>query len=197
MKAKNKPLKASSSLLSRKKFPGKNWFPQVVRFLACAAVVSHLCFAAGPKDARETIQELMTLPETHLSVEAWRAISPNAPAIIISIFKEEKSLEKKVRLINALSNYDDPGATDFLKDQAMNNRQLEIKRASIRSIAISQGLNQKNFLEKFLKNPDAETRYETAKAFQSMHDVDAERILNEYLKREKTGWIVKRIKSEN
>src|SRR5690606_22072854 len=86
----------------------------------------------------------------------WRALGPETPDVILSLYPETRNVNHRVRLVQALTWFPEhDGAARFLKEQAeakANNPVL--RRAAVKSVAISRGEREVEFLSKFLKEED-------------------------------------------
>jgi hypothetical protein len=68
-----------------------------------------------------------------------------------------------------------------------------LQNAAIRSIAISQGMKEQEFLTQSLNHPDPIVRAETAKSISEIKDPKADKLVGQYLTQEKTSWVVKKV----
>jgi hypothetical protein len=126
--------------------------------------------------------------------EWWQSLGRNSSKIIISIYKTDHSTYHQIRLINALAWFDEPGVVDFLKEQAVHHSNPIVKREALRSIGLSQGLKEKEFLQQGLESSDPHTRVATARLFKDFKDPAADQLLGNFLNHEKTDWVVTKVR---
>jgi HEAT repeat protein len=150
-------------------------------------------YGQDARDIRETVRSIISKPTVHLSVEAWRAMGPDTASVIISLFPETQPALQKIRLLEAAANFDDDSTTAFLKDTIDRNKNGVFRRIAIRSLGIAQGLKEREYLSRCLKDPDANIRFAAAQSFQNMHEVEADKVLKVYLAKEKAPWIAKKL----
>lgn len=128
--------------------------------------------------------------------EWWRGLGPNAPGVILSMSEKESRIYHRVRLVDALAWFpDDARAVEFLKRQAETTDEDAIRQAAVKSVGISQGAAELDFLSKQLAHPDPQTRLAAAQGLQRSEDPRARKALERYLSQEKADWIVRKLRS--
>jgi HEAT repeat protein len=63
-----------------------------------------------------------------------------------------------MRLIQGLGWFNDSAGVDFIKQQAQSSLEGPVRNAAIRTIGITQGVNEIEFLSKFLSDPNPQIR---------------------------------------
>lgn len=159
-------------------------------------------FAFAPDAFTKTDQETeqaieAVLAERHPTDTAqwWRELGTNTPKIILKMIENTQETYRRLRLVEALAWFEeDSQAVEFLKQEADRTQEDVIRNASIKSVGLSQGVKELEFISKFLKHPDPQTRFAAAGALQGMKDPKAQARLEHYLKEEKATWITERLK---
>jgi hypothetical protein len=98
----------------------------------------------------------------------WRGLGPRAPSVMMSLYQSSGSIYHRIRLIEALRWFTSPEVSDFLKHEAERNPNPVIQETAIRSLGVSQGLKEKDFLEKSLQNKNPRTRAAAAQALSAL-----------------------------
>jgi hypothetical protein len=122
--------------------------------------------------------------------EFWTELGANAPDIIIQKYLKSDNPYHRTRLLAGLGFFpDNSRAVDFLKEQAESTNEVIIRNSAIRSIAYSQGVNELEFLSRFLKSDDAQTRLATAQALQKIKNPRARALIDGLMQSENNPWI--------
>lgn len=122
--------------------------------------------------------------------EFWTDLGPTAPDNIIQKYLKSDNPYHKTRLLAGLGFFpENSKATEFLKEQAEETKDSVIRNTAIRSIAHSQGVNEFDFLSRFLKSEDPQTRLATAQALQKMNDPRAKALVDTFMQAEGNSWI--------
>jgi hypothetical protein len=128
--------------------------------------------------------------------EFWTGLGPTAPDVIIQKYVKADNSYHKTRLLAGLGFFpENSKAVDFLKEQAESSDDSIVRNTAIRSIAHSQGAGEIDFLSRFLKSEDLQTRLATAKALRSIKDSRAKSVLENFLKSEGNSWIKDQLKN--
>ncbi|MGZ3686969.1 MAG: HEAT repeat domain-containing protein [Bdellovibrionota bacterium] len=125
----------------------------------------------------------------------WKALGPGAPRVLIDLFNAENQTYNRLRLLHGLAWFDDPVATQFLKEQAKTAENGVYRQAAIRTLGISQGDKELDFIASFLKNSDPQTRLAAAETLQKINTPASNGRLSDYLKDEPAPWIVTRLQN--
>jgi hypothetical protein len=128
------------------------------------------------------------------SADWWKERGPTAPRVITSLYTAETNTHTKLRLLGALSYFDDAETVGFLKKEAKETTNSVVRQTAIRALVQSQGMKESEFVTGFLQNPDPRTRLATAEALQRLGDAGAQQTVDNYLKTEKETWVVERVK---
>lgn len=153
----------------------------------------HEAFARSSAEIEAMIEDV--LAERHPTDQPnwWRALGANAPQIIIGMYENSSHTYQRLRLLQGLGAFDTPEAGQFLKRQAEEATDDVIRNTSIRSVGNSQGAKETEFIAKFLKNTDPQTRYAAAETLRRLNDARANEVLEQYLKTEKLPWISQKL----
>lgn|GEM_PF-1684200 len=150
-------------------------------------------FARSSAEIEQMVEEVLAERHPTDQREWWRSLGASAPQVIIGMYENSSHTYQRLRLLQGLGAFDTPEAVQFLKRQAEEATDDVIRNASIRSIGISQGTKEIEFIAKFLKNSDPQTRYAAAEALRRLNDAKANEILDQYLKTEKLPWISQKL----
>jgi len=176
---------------------GNRW--RVVVILALAfllAPLSGLPAAKSEAEIEAAVREVLLERHPKVDPSWWRELGPSAPTVIIRMAEEAQRLPERVRLVQALGYFDDPLAIEYLKKQAQESDQDVIRTASVRTVGSSQGAKEVEFVSRFLRHPDAQTRLAAAESLSAIADPQAKEILRKYFAEEKTSWIVAKVKDQ-
>lgn len=140
------------------------------------------------------------LSERHPSDDSqdWKSLGKNAPKVILKLIRKEEKVYRRIRLIQALAWFEDPEAVEFLKDTIQNSENRMFRDKAIQTYALSQGERSIGLIRPFLEAQNEHTRLLVARVFQSLAQSgseDAKKILADYEKKEKTPWVLARLKS--
>ena len=125
-----------------------------------------LCWALTDLEIRNEIQGVLKIRHPSESAIWWKSLGPHAPNVIISLYQESQNIYHRVRLIDALSWYDDPGAIEFLKNEAETQKNHVIQAAAVRAIGTSQGVKEREYLSDSLQNESLQVRKEAFRHLQ-------------------------------
>lgn len=156
-------------------------------------LISTVSLALTDSEIEEKIQDTLSQIHPTDTPEWWRALGAKAPKIIIEMQKKVNTTYQKLRLVEALAWFEgDKDAKEFLKNE-VNNEEDVIRNAAIKSLGRSQGASEVSTISKFLKHRDPQTRVAAAETLRAIEDPEAKKVFSEYLKEEKSTWIVNRI----
>ncbi len=169
--------------------------------LIFAAVV--LCFSLNPTgeaysktdfEIDEEIQNVVSQRHPKDTPEWWRGLGPTAPRVMIALYEKSDQTYVRLRLVEGLAYFsEDSKAVEFLKQQADLTSDDVIRNSAIRSVGISQGAKEIDFVSKYLHHTDAQTRLMAAQTIQGINDPQVKTLLEQYKKEEKAKWIIDRL----
>ena len=178
----------------------------LVRLLLLGSFLfTHVAIAAkSDTEIERLVKDEIKVRHPREEPEWWRGLGVNTPKIIIRLYKEEKQISHQMRLMQALSWFDTPEATEFLKEEAQRTDLKVIRTAAIRTIVNSQGVKELDFVSEFLSHAEVQTRLEAAKGIKRMGlEVASEKtkkkidkILDRYEYDEKEAWVIQRLHSQ-
>ncbi len=125
--------------------------------------------------------------------EKWRALGPGASHEMIRLFSHVQKKTKQLEILQGLGALNEPEGVAFLKQEAKNDENKVARLTAIRALGRAQGVQAKDFVASFLKDPDPQTRFAAAETLKKMNDPAAQKILERYESHEKTKWIVERL----
>ena len=169
------------------------WFLWVV--VGCSFCVAP-ALALTDGEVRESIQTVLSTRHPQENADYWRSLGPNAPDVIIALYKEEKNVFKKVRLIDALAWYDSANATYFLKQESENSANQVLQRSALRALAIAQGSREEEFLSHELDKSSPSTRVSVGKALRRRGASERE-VAKRLVQREKNEWVKQQLDEED
>src|SRR4051812_7827796 len=105
----------------------------------------YFSFGQGPK-VKESIRAAIRQTNTAPTPDWWKSLGPSAPTAMMELYKEDKNIHHRVRLLEGLSNFDSPESTAFLKAEASGTKNAVVRNSAIRSVAQSQGMKEESFL---------------------------------------------------
>jgi hypothetical protein len=150
-------------------------------------------WASSDEEIRNAIQVILKSRHPTENGEWWSSLGPNAPKIIMDLYSTDKSIYHKVRLMDALAWFDDAAAANFMKKEGQNQTNQVLKNSAINSLIRAQGLKEKDFISKVLKDRNPHTRETAAMALIDLEDPKAGALVESYLKKEKVPWIASKI----
>ena len=124
----------------------------------------------------------------------WKSLGDNAAGIIIGMYNAESNTFHRIRLLQGLGWMDSQQAVDFVEQQAQKTDLDTLRNAAIRALARGQGAKELDFVSKYLKSEDPQTRLAAAESLHAIQDPRAKAMYDSYLKEEKTPWIVDKLK---
>ena len=155
--------------------------------------------SAAAKSAAEIQEDIeMVLKQRHPTDTGdwWKGLGPNAPSVIMKMYEDSEHIYHRIRLLQGLGWFDDPASVEFIKQQAQSTPDDVIRNAAIKSVGISQGAKEEEFIAKFLKHSDPQTRLAAAETLKRINDAQARAILEKYMAEEKAQWILQRLRNE-
>lgn len=181
-------------------------FLMFLLFLSPAALLTAeapwipLAVAEAPRSEEEIeaqIQDVLMQRHPTDTAEWWRSLGPSTPKVVIRMYEKSSNAYHRLRLIQALGWFpEDAAAVDFLKSQAESTDESVVRLTAIKALGVSQGAKETEFIAKYLRHSDPQTRMAAALALQKMGDARAASIVDQYMKEEKASWIVSRLKGE-
>lgn len=153
------------------------------------------------EQVHQAIEDKLSERHPRDSANAWLALGPNAVPVIISMYGSTDYISHRVRLAQALGYFDDPRAADFLEKLAQSSGEDVVVNSSLRALGNSpRALGEEDFVSKFLKSDDPQTRLAAAEALnravEKWGDAHAKDLIAAYLLQESQSWIVARVKGE-
>ncbi|HTL12094.1 MAG TPA: HEAT repeat domain-containing protein [Bdellovibrionota bacterium] len=172
----------------------------VIPLLAALTALSSAALAADASQIQATVTALIT--NRHPSPEdvgVWKGLGPQAPAVIMDMYRQARDIEARERLLQGLGWYDSPEVADFLKQAAAGTDEGVIRNASLGALGRSAGEGALDFEAGFLNHADPDTRFAAAEAVLALELGGSDRakaLLADYESRERTGWIKRRIEKD-
>jgi hypothetical protein len=123
----------------------------------------------------------------------WQGLGENAPGVLIGMYTSETNIYHRIRIVQGLGWMDSPEAVSFVEQQAQDTDTDVIRNAAIRALGNGQGAKEEDFISKFLKNPDPQTRLAAAESLQKIKDPRAQDLVAAYMKEEKTPWLLDKL----
>jgi hypothetical protein len=124
-------------------------------------------------ELEQAIQDVIIQRHPTDTPEWWRELGPEAPRVIIGMAEKAPRLYQRLRLVEALGWFDDQRAVEYLKRQADSASNGVIRNAAVKAIGNSQGAKELEFVSKFLKHSDPQTRKAAA---QAVHKINAPKL---------------------
>lgn len=180
----------------------------VNKILICIVFMSTLVIAnsaiSGSKftesEIRQKITNILSQRDPVDTPDWWRSLGPEATNVIISMHKTSRNTYHKIRLLQALAWFDDPVAAEYIKEQIRTSDNNVIKGAGIKTLGISQGEKELDYITNYLNDQDQQLRYAAAQTLKRMmqdyKSQKASMALDEYKKKEKTSWIIDKLNHE-
>jgi hypothetical protein len=146
---------------------------------------------------RAKIQIVLKNRHPNETADFWRNLGPSSQVVpvITSMYQDNNNIYEKIRLMDALAWFNEPSATQFMKEEAENNSNRVIRSSAIRSVGLSQGTKEHDFFRKILKNSDPHIRAVAAEALIRMNDSKSDQIVDDAIKKEKIEWVTAKVKS--
>lgn len=179
----------------------RSWLA-LVAIWGAALAPSSLHAARSAAEIRSAIEATLAQRHPTDTPEWWKGLGPEAVPVIIAMAQSTKTAYHRVRLVEALRNFDDPAALAYLKQEAENpskeGGQEIVRNTAIKSVAQSQGAKETDFLSKFLAHAAPQTRLDAAVSLKEIAEgspearAKIEPRLKEFESKEKTEWVLKR-----
>lgn len=156
----------------------------------------------SPDQIKKAVEEAISQRHPKDTPEWWQGLGPQAPAVILEMAKETTHTYRRLRLLQALAFYDDSAARDYLKQTAESTDNSVFRGAAVKSYGLVTGLSPAGadveFLEKFAKHPDPQTRMAAALALKRAaagraRSAEASKALERFQASESQAWIRKRV----
>jgi hypothetical protein len=166
--------------------------------LLLALLLCSTAWSASDAEIERSIDVVLSQRHPKETAAWWRNLGPTAPRVMISIHRKTDDTFRKVRLTEALGWFpESPEALAYLKELAIDSSSDDVVRtAAVRGVARAKGAEELDFLAGFLKHADPQTRLAAAESIRKLDDPRARERLDDYLKTEKAGWLVARVKGE-
>jgi hypothetical protein len=164
--------------------------------LLAALLLGPVAHALTEAEIREQVTAVISQRHPKDSPDWWRGLGPQAPRILIRMHDETDRASHKLRLLQGLAWFDDPAATDFLKQQARSSSNAVTRAASVRTLGLSQGEKELPFLVEMLKDADPDIRFAAAEAVSRVSGPKAQGALEKYRAEEKVPWVLSKLKGE-
>lgn len=155
---------------------------------------AEVSFAKTPDEIRGAIEAILTHRHPKDDAKWWRELGPEAPAVIISMYRSSEEIYERLRLLQGLAWFEDSRAIEFIKEQAQKSQESSIRNAALRTLGISQGAKEIEFVAKYLDHSDPQTRIAAAETLQAMNHSQSQKVLEAYYPREPLPWVVSRSK---
>ncbi len=160
--------------------------------LSCLLLLSSFALAT-PETIRDWVNETVRQRHPLDKPEDWRKLGPEAPGVIMELYRTSKSTYHQLRLLQGLAWFHDPAALAFLKEVAEKSDQKSVLRAAaVRSVGSSAGEAEAEFLQRFLENDDPDTRVAAALSLRGLKGAEAQASLDAFRKRERLPWVLQK-----
>ena len=162
-------------------------------------VLPNQLYAKTDAEIEEAIRGVISERHPKDTADWWHALGPSTPKIILAMYEKSSQTYTKLRLIEALAWFsDDAASVEFLKQEADQTEEDVLRNAAVKSVGVSQGSKETEFVSKYLHHSDLQTRLVAAQTLQgiaqnSKSDARAKAVLDQYMREEKTPWILDRL----
>jgi len=163
-----------------------------VLFLFLASLTA-VASAATDGEIKNQIEGVLAQHHPQYRPSFWQGLGPSAPHVMIGMYQESESILEKTQLLVGLGGFSTPEVEEFLKAQASSSPDDVIRNGSLRSLGVSQGARDEDFVAGFLKNPDSQTRLAAAEVLQKIGDSRSRGYLDEWKASEKAPGLVSRV----
>lgn len=153
-----------------------------------------LAFAKTEAEIEQAIQDVLSQRHPEDTPAWWRSLGKDAPTVIIRMYEKSTDIYHKLRLVQALAWFDDPQSVEFVKTQATSTEFGVVRNAAVKTVGISKGAEEIEFISKFLSHNDIQTRVAAAEALKRMGDARADAKVNAYLEKEKAPWVGQKLR---
>lgn len=165
-------------------------------FLSLSLSLSSSAWSKTEAEIEQAIQDVLAQRHPEDTPDWWRSLGRETPTIIIRMFEKSTDVYHKLRLVQALAWFDEPQAVDFVKTQAQSTEYGVIRNAAVKTVGVSRGKEEIDFISKFLSHSDIQTRFAAAEALKRIGDPMAEAKVNDYLQKEKAPWVAQKLKGQ-
>jgi hypothetical protein len=170
--------------------------------LAFAAVLSiswmNFSFAQSGNNSELEARILEMIHQVHPTdtVTDWQSLGEQAPEAIISLYAQSSRTYEKIRLLGGLAWFpENSHAVEFLKQKAQKDSNVNVQEMAIRSLGISQGTKEIDFLTEKLSHENPRIRATSGLALCNQSDAQSQALLDRFLNEEKVNWVVKKVGS--
>lgn len=141
--------------------------------------------AANQAKIRDQIETVIKQMHPNDTARWWRKLGAEAPAVMIKMYQERQVIHEKIRLVEALGWYKGQEVTDFLKNVYETETNAVIKKAAVRSIAVSEGGRQGRFLKNALNGSNRHEKIRIARILDNAGDEDSAQLVDKMMEEEK------------
>ncbi|MBY0469593.1 HEAT repeat domain-containing protein [bacterium] len=152
-------------------------------------------FSKTPQEIQQEISTVLMMRHSPAQADWWLRLGPGTSSVILSMYQSTTDAYRRVRLLEGLAWFsDDAEAVRFLKQQADGSDNTTVRNSAIKAVGQSQGVKEADFISKFLKSEDGQTRVAAARALMAMDDAGAQKLVDDYQKTEKQAWVLALVK---
>jgi len=159
--------------------------------------ISSLCWSAGGQVTQKTDAELQQEVEAMISLrhpprEAgsgawWHSLGPHAAGVIRQMLSQNRPISEKIRLIEALSYFNDGESAEFLKKLYREGKSQVVQDAAVKALAASQGGKEAKFLESALGKSSSHLKIRVAQVMDDRGDRASVQFVERLMKKEKAN----------
>lgn len=170
-------------------------------FWVATMSVSSWAFASvdlSDSQIETAVQEMLLNRHPKENSNEWLGLGSRAPQVLMRLYEMESTSFRRMRLIQGLGFFkDNADAVAFIKREAEKTQDDVIRNQALRVIGAHQGEKEEEFLSRYLKHENAQTRLAAARALKSLTSEKSKARYQQYLVEEKTPWIRNDLKGES
>lgn len=106
--------------------------------------------------------------------ETWRALGPEAPAVMIAMFKKSDVHMDRLRLLEAIGFFEDPVAHRFIKDELKSNSSSLERSACLRGLSNAGDADSIKIIQEFTNDSDLNVRKEASRLIKLQEEAATE-----------------------
>jgi hypothetical protein len=115
---------------------------RILFLITALSFVSTVVWAKTDEEIEEAISFALSQRHPREGQAWWRDLGPGAPRVIIKMYQATTNTYQHMRLIQGLGWFNDSAGVDFIKQQAQSSLEGPVRNAAIRTISITQGVNE-------------------------------------------------------
>ncbi len=160
------------------------------------SLLSLIAFASDTMDTTLITELNAGLFTTDKPVDlAWlKSRGGNVQTVLISMYGRDHKVRHRIKLLEALGNFNDTATVAFLKDRNVSTENRVLRLVAIRSLGQGMGRDSIEVLKGSLQDNDPHVRRQTAETLADLKTPESDALVQGFLAQEKADWVTSRVK---